>query len=187
MCSRAASCPLRVFASHASCKNFFEDDLTNAARHATIRDMKTTRARRLPTGDRTSVPRLALSQQAAAPVDKSAGGGCSPSLIWQQLNLSRAGECNKGLIRAATRLGLADQFAGGEISIAAAASPALPASAIPISLLGSSRSAERRGQLLTCCQQPPLRARYCRAAKGRQAGFKVRDSQSHIHAIERKQ
>ena len=29
----------------------------------------------LPTGDRLTVSRLALFQQAAAPVDKSAGGG----------------------------------------------------------------------------------------------------------------
>lgn len=141
----------------------------------------------LPTGNGLTVPRLALSQQAAAPVDKSAGGGCSPSLIRQRLNLSRAGECNKGLIRAATRLGLAHLLAGGEISTAAAVAPALPATATPISALGSSLPAEQFSQPALRCQQPHLRADSCHAAAKRKSAFKVRDSQSHIHITERKQ
>ena len=166
--------------------NFFENDLTNTARHATMRDMKTTRARRLPTGDRTSVPRLALSQQAADPVDKSAGG-CSPSLIWRRLNLSRAYQHIGGISRAELRLGLADQIVRGEISIAVADAPALPASAIQIPWLGSSLSAERRLQSVSRCQPPPLSIDACLAAADRRSGFKVRDSQTHIHTTERKQ
>ena len=76
---------------------FSTNGLTSSARHAKLSDMKTTRARRLPTGDRLTVPRLVSPQQAAAPVDKSAGGGCSYSLIWQRLNLSRAGGCDRGV------------------------------------------------------------------------------------------
>ena len=56
-------------------KIFPKKNLTNAAQHATMVHMTERTAPMLPTGDRTSVPRLALLQQAAAPVDKSAGGG----------------------------------------------------------------------------------------------------------------
>ena len=167
-------------------QKFFEKDLANAALHATMSDMKTTRARRLPIGDRLTVPRLALSQQAVAPVDKSAGGGCSPSLIWRRLNLSRAGECNKGLIRDASRLGLADQIVGGEISTAAAAAPALPASDIQIPWLASSLPAERCSQPASHCQPPPLSTEACLASAEHRSAFKVRDSQTHIHTKERK-
>ena len=141
----------------------------------------------LPTGDGLTVPRLALSQQAADPVDKAAGGGCSPSLIRQRLNLSRAGKHNRGFGRAASRLGLADQFAGCGISIAAAVAPVLPAPATQISGLGSSQPAERRSQSVSLCQQSPLSTDACRATADHRSAFKVRDSQTHQHTKERKQ
>ena len=167
--------------------NFFENDLTSTAQHATMRDMKTTRAPRLPTGDSLTAPRLVSPQQTAAPVDKSAGVGCSPSLIWQRLNLSRAGKQYRGFDRAASRLSLADQIAGGEISNASADAPALPAPTTSISGFGSSLSDERCSHSAPRWQQPPLRDRSCRAATERQSAFKVRDSQTHIHTTERKQ
>lgn len=141
----------------------------------------------LPTGDSQTAPRLALFQQAADPVNKSAGGGCSPSLIWQRLNLSRAGKHNRGISRVASRLGLADQIAGGEISIAVADAPALLATATPISALGSSLLAERCSQPVSRCQRLLLLYRTCRAATEHRSGFKVHDSQTHRHTKERKQ
>ena len=92
-------------------KNISNKGLTNAAQHATMVHMTERTAPMLPTGDRTSVPRLALSQQAAASLDKSAGV-CSPSLIWQRLNLSRAGKHYRGFSRDKSRLGLTNLFAG---------------------------------------------------------------------------
>ena len=150
-------------------------------------DMKMTSAPRLPTGDGLTVPRLVSPQQTAAPVDHShGGGGCSPSLIRQRLNLSRAGKHNRGFGRVASRLGLADQIAGGAVSIAAAAAPDLPAPATTISALGASLSVERYSQPVSRCQQPHLSARFCRAVTNLRSVFKVRDSQRHIHIKERK-
>ena len=152
--------------------------MTNAAQHATMRDMKTTRAPMLPTGDRLTVPRLALAQHSATPAHNLRGGGHSHNLIKQRLHSSRAGEHNKGLISAASRLGLADRFAGREISIAAAAL-GLPTTASPTSPLGSPLSAERFSQPVSHCQQPPLRALFCRAAAYLRSALKARDSQVH--------
>jgi len=167
-------------------QKFFENDLANAAQHATMRDMKTTRAPMLPTGDRLTVPRLALAQHSATPAHNLRGGGHSHNLIKQRLHFSRAGESNKGLIRAASRLALADRFAGGEISNTAAVAPGPPASASPISPLGSPLSAERFSQPMPRCQQPPLRPDSYHAAAERRSSFKVRDSQTHTHKKERK-
>ena len=141
----------------------------------------------MPTGDRLILPRLALSQQAVDPVDKAAGGGCSPSLIRQRLNPSRADQHNRGISRAASRLGLVDRFAGGEISNAAAPAPALPASASSIFGFGFSLPAEQFSQPVSDCQQPPLRSDSYHAAAERRSAFKVRDSQTHIHITERKE
>ena len=140
----------------------------------------------LPTGDRPSSVASRPVPAGYCLLDKSAGVGCSPSLIWQRLNLSRAGECDKGLIRAATQLGLADQIAGGEISTAAADASALQASATSTSALGSSQPAEHFSQPAHRCQQPTLRAHTGRAVTNLRSGFKVRDSQNHIHTTERK-
>ena len=114
------------------------------------------------------------------------GGGCSPSLNQQRLNLSRAGKHYRGFGRAAKRLGMTDLFAGGSISIAATADPAHPASAAPISGFGSSLSAEQFSQSMPRRQQPPLRSDSYRVAAERRSGFKVRDAQPHIHTTERK-
>ena len=147
---------------------------------------RASRAQRLPTGDSLTEARLALLQQAAALVDKAAGGGCSPSLIWQRLNLSRADQHNRGISRAESRLGLTDRFAGGSISIAASAAD-LPATATLIPALGSSLPSERCSQRVSHFQQPPMYSDSCFTAAEHRSGFKVRDSQSHIHTTERKQ
>lgn len=71
----------------------------------------------LPTGDRQAAARLALSQQAAAPVNK-ATGGCSPSLIWQRLKSGRAGRKRRG-VGAANGSGSDGVHAGEEASAGA--------------------------------------------------------------------
>ena len=150
-------------------------------------EMKTTGTPMLLAGDSRTAQRLASHQQAAASLDNSNGGGCSLSLIQQRLHSSRAGVLYREFGSAVSRLGLADLFARGGISIAAVAPPAMPASATPISALGSLLSAERFSQPLPRSQQSPLFARYCRSAANWHYCFKVRYSQTHIHTTERKQ
>lgn len=58
-----------------SMQNFLKKKLTTTARHATMVLMTMSKVPILPSGDRITSARLALSQQAAAPVDKTHGGG----------------------------------------------------------------------------------------------------------------
>ena len=149
--------------------------------------MKTKSTPMLLTCDSLTATSLALSQQASAPVGKSAGEGTCNCLTQQRLTFGRGGEHYRGFGRAVSRPGLADRFVGGEISISVAVAPALPATATSTSPLGSSLSAERCSQPTPRCQRPLLCAHTCLVATKRQSAFKVRDSQTRIHIKERKQ
>lgn len=72
-------------------KKFSANDLTNAARHATMVHMTERTAPRLPTGDRLTVPRLALALRTATPVHKLRGGADCLIRGWSCASRSRVG------------------------------------------------------------------------------------------------